>query len=156
MIIRPAEESDIPAIVALAMQVNVLHQEAWPAIFAPLTDTAPLTDFWRGRYFTPGTRILVAAADAEVAGMVAACLQAENKNLLLQDRLCCRVDTIAVKDGYRRQGIGRGLMLALEEWSKEQGAQEIRFTVWQFNNAARIFYEELGYGVRSVTMARIL
>ncbi len=156
MIIRPAEESDIPAITTLAMQVNVLHQEAWPAIFAPLTDTPALADYWKGRYFTPGTRILVAVADAEVVGMVAASLREEKNNLLLQDRRCCYVDTIAVKDGYRRQGIGRGLMLALEEWSKEQGAQEIRFTVWQFNHAARIFYEELGYGVRSVTMARIL
>jgi GNAT superfamily N-acetyltransferase len=156
VIIRPAGESDIPAIAILATQVNVLHQEAWPAIFAPLTDTAQLAAYWKVRYVTAGTRILVAVADAEVVGMAAASLQEEKNNLMLQDRRCCCVDIIAVKDGYRRQGIGRGLMLALEAWSKEQGAQEIRFTVWQFNNGARIFYEELGYGVRSVTMARIL
>ena len=156
MIIRPAGESDIPAIATLAMQVYVLHHEAWPAIFAPLTDTTQLADYWKGRYFTQGTGILVAVADAEVVGMVAASLREEKQNLMLQDRRCCCVDTIAVKEGYRRQGIGRGLMLALEEWAKEQEAQEIRFTVWQFNNGARIFYEELGYGERSVTMARIL
>jgi ribosomal protein S18 acetylase RimI-like enzyme len=99
---------------------------------------------------------MVAAADAEVVGMVAALLQEEKNNPMLQDRRYCYVDTIAVKESYRRQGIGRSLMLALEEWSNEQGAREIRFTVWQFNTGARIFYEELGYGVRSVSMAKIL
>lgn len=156
MIIRPADESDIPAIATLGMHVNALHHEAWPAIFAPLTDTARLVAYWKSRYLSEETRIMVAAADAEVVGMVAACLQKERHNPMLQDRRYCYVDTIAVKESYRRQGIGKSLMLALEAWSKEQGAREIRFTVWQFNTGARVFYEELGYGVRSVTMARIL
>lgn len=156
MIIRPADESDIPAIALLGMYVNTLHHEAWPAIFAPPTDTARLTEYWKNRYVSKGSRIMVAAADAEVVGMVAACLQEERHNPMLQDRHYCYVNTIVVKESYRRQGIGKSLILALEAWSKEQGAREIRFTVWQFNTGARIFYEELGYGVRSVTMARIL
>ena len=156
MIIRPACEPDIAAIATLGMHVNLLHHEAWPAIFTPPVDTPRLAEYWKSRFVSEGTMLLVAAADAEVVGMVAASLGEEKNNPTLQARRYCYVDTIAVKESYRRQGIGRSLMLELEVWSKEQGAREIRFTVWQFNAEARIFYEELGYGVRSVTMAKIL
>jgi ribosomal protein S18 acetylase RimI-like enzyme len=59
---------------------------------------------------------------------------------------------LAVEPGRQRQGIGRGMMLAAEDWLKARDAPKIQFMVRHDNRAALGFYEALGYAVQETTV----
>ena len=46
---------------------------------------------------------------------------------------------------YRRQGVGRALMAAAEEWAREVGVRKLELHVFPYNDAAIALYEGLGY-----------
>ena len=46
---------------------------------------------------------------------------------------------------YRRQGIGRALMEAAEEWARDVGVRKLELHVFPYNEAALALYEALGY-----------
>jgi len=53
--------------------------------------------------------------------------------------------------GHRGSGIGRRLMKAAEDWLRELGAPKIQLMVRTDNDAARGFYETIGYEVQQTT-----
>lgn len=52
---------------------------------------------------------------------------------------------LAVQPGYRRQGIGRSLLEWLEATARTAGIFMVRLELRAANDAARAFYERLGY-----------
>jgi RimJ/RimL family protein N-acetyltransferase len=52
---------------------------------------------------------------------------------------------LMVASGYRRQGIGRALMDAAEDWAREVGVRKLELHVFPHNAAAIALYESLGY-----------
>ena len=52
---------------------------------------------------------------------------------------------LAVQPGYRRQGIGRSLMEWLEASARTAGIFSVRLELRAANDAARAFYERIGY-----------
>ncbi|KIH85696.1 GNAT family N-acetyltransferase [Pseudomonas batumici] len=63
---------------------------------------------------------------------------------------------IYIDPGERRQGYARQSLLALESWARQAGCEEVRLHVFGSNAAARRLYEQLGYGIASLTMAKPL
>ncbi|EJL97630.1 acetyltransferase [Pseudomonas sp. GM102] len=63
---------------------------------------------------------------------------------------------IYIEPGERRQGYARQSMLAVESWARQAGCEEVRLHVFGRNDAARRLYEQLGYDVASLTMAKSL
>jgi ribosomal-protein-alanine N-acetyltransferase len=55
------------------------------------------------------------------------------------------IQTIAVVPRARRHGLGRTLMLALQNEARRRGAEEIFLEVRADNPGARALYDELGY-----------
>lgn len=49
-----------------------------------------------------------------------------------------------VRDGYRGQGIGKALMLAVQNQARDIGASQINWTVLKGNRRAEAFYAQLG------------
>ncbi|WP_347904519.1 GNAT family N-acetyltransferase [Pseudomonas purpurea] len=56
----------------------------------------------------------------------------------------------------RRQGYAKQSLLAVESWARQSGCEEVRLHVFGRNGAARRLYEQSGYGVASLTMAKPL
>jgi len=61
-----------------------------------------------------------------------------------------------VEEGFRRRGIARQAMLAIEPIARQFGLQSLRLHVFGHNAPARALYESLGYGVTNVNMAKPL
>lgn len=139
----------------LGMELNLIHHEAWPSVFAPVAAPERDRDFWQASLLKDGALVLIAEIDGEAAGMVTAQLCEESSSLMQPHRFC-RIGSIAVSVSHRGNGVGRRLMSALEAWAALQGASDLRLTVWDFNQRAMAFYEELGYETRSHMMSKPL
>lgn len=60
-----------------------------------------------------------------------------------------RVTALSIRDGHQRQGIGKALMGAAEQWSWASGAVRVDLTSGYHRPEAHRFYEGLGYGTDS-------
>jgi ribosomal protein S18 acetylase RimI-like enzyme len=61
------------------------------------------------------------------------------------------VGELVVADGEERQGVGRLLMRAAEQWARDRGLRNLTLETGAANHGARAFYRSLGYleeGVR--------
>jgi ribosomal protein S18 acetylase RimI-like enzyme len=151
--LRLATESDIPAICALGEEVNLLHHEAFPHVFAgpgaPGRDRA----HWTIGILKEDGATFVAEEHDAVVGFVTVSITTESHSLL-QPICFGRVGSISVTSSMRGRGIGRELMRLAEEWVRDHGGIEVRLNVWAFNVHALHMYQELGYEVRSHQLAR--
>ncbi len=63
---------------------------------------------------------------------------------------------ISVRDGYRRRGLGRAMMLTLHGQARARGATQIRLRVAPENLVARQLYDSLGYRVVGMERGEML
>jgi ribosomal protein S18 acetylase RimI-like enzyme len=152
---RLADESDLPAICALGEEVNSLHHQAFPGIFA--APGAPERDraHWANGILKEDAATFIAEEHGSAVGFVNVSVTTESRPLLERIRFG-RVDSVAVASSMRGRGIGRELMRRAEEWVRDRGGIEVRLNVWAFNTRALHLYRELGYEVRSHQLARPL
>ncbi|NOZ59146.1 MAG: ribosomal protein S18-alanine N-acetyltransferase [Euryarchaeota archaeon] len=87
-----------------------------------------------------GETFLVAEVDRRVVGYVIA-RKVNSKGHII---------AIAVDPGFRCRGIGRALMLAVEEELKKMGVIELWLEVRASNTRAMRFYRRLGYSEKEV------
>jgi ribosomal protein S18 acetylase RimI-like enzyme len=95
----------------------------------------------------PSSAILVARVEHAIAGSV----------MVGFDGHRGWVYYLAVAPGVRRQGLGRRLMEAAEDWLRARGAPKIQLMVRDENEEALAFYDSLGLRHQSVvTLGRFL
>jgi ribosomal protein S18 acetylase RimI-like enzyme len=153
---REATEADLDAICALGMQVNLLHHEAFPRVFAGPADPRRDAVHWTASIAQPMAATFVAEPQgAALAGFVTVAVGDETHSLF-QSQRNGRVGTLGVSPEWRGQGIGRALMQHAQDWASARGAMELRLNVWAFNDSALRLYRELGYEMRMHTLAKPL
>ena len=64
---------------------------------------------------------------------------------LLYEKPLMNIMGIAVALAYRRQGIGKALLLAAEDWARASKAAGVRPTSGETRVGAHAFYRSLGY-----------
>src|SRR5262245_21115759 len=130
MVIRAAVDSDAPRLAALLAQLR------YPA--DPRTLPRRLA-----RLHERGTAVaLVAESDGAVVGLATAHLVAA----IQSERDVAWLTALIVADEFRRQGAGRALVAAAEEWARARGCLRIAVTTALHRDDAHVFYERLGYG----------
>jgi GNAT superfamily N-acetyltransferase len=142
-----ATAEDLSAICLLGQEVNLLHHEAWPQIFAAPSDPTRDAPHWQQSIANPNATTFVVEHASQIIAFITVFLVTES-GPLLQPVPFARVGSICVGARHRGRGIGKALMAQAERWALERGASDMRLNVWAFNQAALRFYEELGYGVR--------
>ena len=76
------------------------------------------------------------------------------------DRIChgftgkaqAYIRDIFVAEKFRKQGLGKALLLKAEQWAKQQGYDGVGLSVAAHNSAARKLYEKLGYKTETLRM----
>lgn len=153
---REATASDLPAIGALGSQVNALHHQAFPQLFAAPADPGRDNEHWSASVAQAmATTFVAELGSGALAGFVTVAIQDETHTLLQPVRFG-RVGTLGVTPEWRGRGIGRALMQQAQDWAQARGCVELRLNVWAFNEAARRLYDELGYELRQLTLAKPL
>ena len=88
----------------------------------------------------PAHRVWVAELDGKTVGY----LHASDYDVLYAPHMK-NILGIAVLPECRRQGIGRLLLAALEEWGKGSGAKAVRLNSGETRTEAHTFYRSCGY-----------
>ncbi|MDD5864623.1 MAG: GNAT family N-acetyltransferase [Firmicutes bacterium] len=86
-------------------------------------------------------RVYVAEADGSVVGYIHA-----NDYDLLYAPSMKNILGIAVSERYRREGVGKRLIGAVEDWARQTGAAGIRLVSGAQRTGAHAFYRSCGFG----------
>jgi GNAT superfamily N-acetyltransferase len=132
IIIRPAAESDLPALMALYGELNPDDE--------PLTADAA-QDIWRAISDQHGRIVLVADVGDVLAG-TADCTVLPN--LTRGGRSILFVENVVVAESHRRQGIGRLLMDAATQLAESAGCYKIQLLAAD-EPEVHTFYHACGY-----------
>ena len=123
MNIEEVTDDDLDAVTALWDEVGLTRP--W---------NNPQSDFRRARE-GPSSAILGVRQNGSLVGSV----------MVGHDGHRGWVYYLAVAPARQRQGLGRQLMAAAEEWLRDRGAVKIQLMVRNENASARLFYERRGY-----------
>ena len=143
MLIRKAEEKDIPRILELLGQVLQIHADIRPDIFIPGT-TKYTTDELTELLKNEEKPVYVAADEADVCVGYAFCQLQEQpfSNNMVQET--------------RGQHIGESLFEYVKKEAKQLGCYEVTLNVWAGNTSAEKFYEKMGMRTKERQMEYIL
>lgn len=141
--VRKAQYGDIPAILRLLEQVNLVHHLGRPDIFRRGTK---YNDAELKEIICNPSRLLLVAEDGEgnVCGHAFCEFQQHLGSRLLTDIKTLYVDDICVDENHRRQNFGTELYEAVRGAAVDTGCHNITLNVWEMNPAAMAFYRSLG------------
>ena len=155
MKIRRANEKDIPQMLELLRQVNLVHHLGRPDLFKKATKyngeelKEILNDNMRP--------IFAAVDDSDVMKGYAFCVHQQHINSnLLTDIKTLYIDDICVDENVRGQHVGKTIYDYVICWAKENGYYNVTLNVWNCNEGAMRFYESLGMTPYKVGMEQIL
>ena len=153
--IRAAEERDIPGILKLLVQVDMVHHKGRPDLFkGPATKytQAQLREILRDET----TPVFVAVDGGAVEGHAFCVVKQFPDDNILTDIKSLYVDDICVDETRRGRGIGRALYEYVRQYAKALGCYNLTLNVWSLNEGALRFYERLGLVPQKIGMEQIL
>ncbi len=141
--IRKAEYKDIPRILELLKDVNLLHHLVRPDIFKIGTkyvedELKAIIDENKDIIF-----VYTNASDLVLGYCFTKVQQAINDNILT-DIKTLYIDDLCVEKTTRGLGIGKKLYEFVKAYAKENGFYNVTLNVWECNPKAKGFYEALG------------
>jgi ribosomal protein S18 acetylase RimI-like enzyme len=152
--IRRASNKDIPRIIALLHQVNMVHHVIRPDLFKP--HTTKYNEQELETMFKDDSKPVFVYDDGEVQGYAFCQVTEVKDNLLLVDNKSMYIDDICVDEKARGKHVGKALYEYVRDYARSIGCHNITLNVWEGNNPAISFYKNMGMQVQKTTMEIIL
>ena len=153
--IRKAQVKDIPQMMELLSQVNLVHHKGRPDLFKVGTKYTPeeleviLADESRP--------ILVYTDDGDVTQGYAFCVYQQHVGSnLMTDVKTLYIDDLCVNENQRGKHIGTALYDAVLALARETGCYNVTLNVWSCNPGAMAFYQARGLVPQKIGMEVIL
>ena len=141
-IIRQATVADIPRLMDLLHQVNMVHHRLRPELFKP--DTTKYSEQELETLLGDESKPIFVYDDGEVLGYAFCQITEVKNNRLLQDRKSLYIDDLCVDETARGKHIGSALFEFVRTYAKSIGCQAVTLNVWSGNDAAMRFYQSKG------------
>ena len=158
---RRAIKNDIPRIIHLLHQVNMVHHVLRPDLFKPHTtkyneqELEAMLDDERKPIFvyadnnqSPET----SCAQGTVLGYAFCQITEVRNHLLLQDIKTLYIDDICIDEDARGRHVGKALYEHVLDYARSIGCNNITLNVWEGNEPALRFYQNMGMQVQKTTM----
>ena len=144
MLIRRAENMDIPKIHDLLSQVCLVHHNGRPDLFK--YGARKYTDDELAEMISDDEKpIFVAVNDEnEVLGYAFCIFEQHINNNILTDVKTLYIDDLCVDEKLRGQHIGKQLYDYVVSFAKQSGCYNLTLNVWNCNQSAMKFYESCG------------
>jgi len=153
--VRPATENDIPALMALLVQVNMVHHNGRPDLFKGPTTKYTEAEL-AGILADPATPVFVGVDESGRVLGHGFCVMQHSGSQLMEEHDTLYIDDICVDEAARGLGVGRALYGHILAYARERGCYNVTLNVWTCNPGAMRFYEKLGLKPYKVGMETIL
>ena len=153
--VRRAEERDIPAVLNLLVQVNMVHHNGRPDLFKGPT-TKYSAEELKAIFSNGETPVFVCTDENDRVVGHGFCVMEQYGGQLMTERSTLYIDDICVDENARGQGVGRALYDHILDYAREAGCYNVTLNVWSCNPGAMAFYEKLGLTPYRVGMEKIL
>ena len=153
--VRRAEARDIPAILNLLVQVDMVHHNGRPDLFkGPATkySAAELEKILSDE----GTPVFVCVNEADQVLGHGFCVLQHSGGQLLVEHTTVYIDDICVDEAARGQGVGKALYDFALDFARASGCYNVTLNVWAGNDSAKLFYERQGMTFQKYEMETIL
>lgn len=154
--VRKATEKDIPKILELLVQVDMVHHLGRPDIFkGPATkyDAEELKVILQD----DKTPVFVCVDENDVPLGHAFCVhKQELGSSVLTDIKTLYIDDICVDSAARGKHVGKTLYDHVIAYAREQGCYNVTLNVWTCNPGAMKFYEAMGLVPQKIGMEKVL
>ena len=154
--VRFAQNKDIPAILNLLVQVDMVHHNGRPDIFK-----GPAT-----KYNEEELKVIIADQTSplfvcedenrNILGHAFCVHKQEKNNSVLTDIRTLYIDDICVDEKARGKHVGSLLFESVSEYAKKEGFYNITLNVWSCNPGALKFYESMGFVPQKIGMEIVL
>ena len=153
--VRRAETRDIPAVLNLLVQVNMVHHNGRPDLFNGPT-TKYTAEELKDIFSNDETPVFVCADEnGRVLGH-GFCVMQHAGGRLMTEHDTLYIDDICVDENARGLGVGRALYDHILNYAREKSCYNVTLNVWTCNPGAMAFYEKLGLTPYRVGMEKIL
>ena len=150
--IRRAKEEDAEAIGRILFEVHAVHHAIRPDLFL---EGKRKYDEGEVKALIDRTPVLVAEEAGEVLGY-AVCFLEETKGGSMAAHKTLYLDDLCVDEAFRKRGVGRRLFAAAEALARELNCYDLTLNVWEDNDAARAFYDNLGMKPLKTYLEKVL
>ncbi len=156
MLIRRAEDKDIPKIHDLLSQVCMVHHNGRPDLFK--RGARKYTDEQLSEMIADDEKPIFVAADQDdqVMGYAFCIFEQYIDHNVLTDVRTLYIDDLCVDKDLRGQHIGRQLYDYVVNFARESGCYNLTLNVWSCNEPARKFYESCGLKPQKIHLETIL
>ena len=156
MLVRRADLKDIPRILELLVQVDMVHHVGRPDLFK-----GPATKYNENELKSiiadPMTPVFVCVDENNLALGHAFCMHKQVVgDSVLTDVRTLYIDDICVDSANRCRHIGKALYDHVIAYAKERGCYNVTLNVWSCNPTAVRFYEAMGMTPQKICMEQIL
>ena len=159
-IIRLAGIQDIEALCKLYFGFHEFHVRGVPDRLLSL-DELPDTYEHSELYLTlekitndDDSTIFLAEVAHQPVGLAEVYVREDEPNPARVSRRYGLLQSLMVREAFRRHGVGTRLVEAAQQWAKEKGATEMRLETWEFAEGPLEFYEHIGYRTLRRTLVR--
>ena len=154
--VRKASEKDIPRILDLLVQVDMVHHLGRPDIFK-----GPATKYsgeeLKSILQNEETPVFVCVDERDIPLGHAFCIHKQvTDDSVLTDIKTLYIDDICVDSEWRGKSVGKTLYEYVTAYAKKHGFYNITLNVWCCNQSAMKFYEAMGLVPQRICMEKIL
>ena len=153
--VRPATKNDIPALISLLVQVNMVHHNGRPDLFKGPT-TKYTADELAAILADDETPVFVGVDESGRVLGHGFCVLQHSGGRLMAEHDTLYIDDICVDESARGLGAGRAVYDHIVEYARQRGCYNVTLNVWTCNPGAMRFYEKLGMKPYRVGMETIL
>ncbi len=151
--VRKAEEKDLERVSELFKQLHGYHVKINPETNRMPEDKNFFINFIKDKFREDSMRIFVSEDKGEIDGYII--LRIIDINVMEKNpRRICFIDHIVADENKRRGGTGSKLMEFAERYGAENGCGSVQLSFDAVNEAARSFYEKLGFKPRKIIMCK--
>ena len=153
-VIRRASKEDIHRIIELLHQVNMVHHKIRPDLFKP--HTTKYSEHELEAMLDDDSKPIFVCDDGMVLGYAFCQISEVRNDQLLEDAKTLYIDDICVDENARGNHIGKALYEYVRNYAQSVGCHNITLNVWEGNEPALHFYENMGMHVQKQTMEILL